>query len=152
MKHPARKSPIPAKRTLRSITDRVWSHAVRHDWNQRCAFCSITAIEAHHLIPRQHEALRYELWNGIALCARHHQFDPTIAPHQNAAGFLLRLERCYPIVHSWLIATTERGIPRFTGTKNNLYYCQVLQDLRQYVPDDLFRTTVGVRFSQYLDT
>ena len=142
---------IPAKGRLRDMADRLWSLAVRADWAERCAACRSGDIQAHHLIPRQHESLRYALENGIALCARHHQFDPHISPHQNAAGFVCWLRDHYPESHRWYMEMVEAGIPPFLDLKSSLYYCRVLRDLRQYVDEDVFASVVGVRFGRVLD-
>ena len=140
---------VPAKGRLRDMADRLWSLAVREDWANRCAVCRSGDCEAHHLIPRQREATRYNMHNGIALCARHHQFDPDISPHQNAAGFLLWLETHYPASHAWYTGAVEVNAS-FEGTKNALYYCDVLRFLRQRVEEDVFLSVVGVRFAQHL--
>ena len=79
---------VPAKGRLKEIAAQLWSLAVRADWANKCAVCGYGKTEAHHLIPRQHEATRYNIRNGIALCASHHQFDKDVSPHQNAAGWL----------------------------------------------------------------
>jgi hypothetical protein len=142
---------IPAKGRLRDMADRLWSIAVRYDWGSRCAVCGISKCEAHHLIPRQHEATRYDLINGIALCASHHQFDPDISPHQNAAGWLRWLRDNHPSFHTWYLAMIEsRDYRGFDGTKNAEHYIDVILRLREYVKPDDFERIVGIRFSEYL--
>ncbi len=144
-------SDIPAKGRLRDIADKLWSRAVRDDWDNRCAVCGSGKCEAHHLIPRQHEATRYSLNNGIALCASHHQFDPDISPHQNAAGWMRWLREHYPEVAVWYEANVSVK-PQFLGTKNTAYYLAIIRYLRQYVSPDDFERIVGVRFTTWLDT
>ena len=142
---------IPAKGRLRDMADKLWSVAVRVDWNDQCAVCGKRKCEAHHLIPRQWEATRYDLRNGIALCARHHQFDPDISPHQNAAGWMGWLEQHHPSLGDWYVITTADGKHRqFDGTKTALYYCDVIRSLREYTDDDYFRIC-GMRFSAWLE-
>ena len=144
-------SNVPAKGRLRDMADMLWSLAVRADWNNRCAVCGSGKCEAHHLIPRQHEATRYDLRNGIALCASHHQFDADISPHQNAAGWLLWLRDHQPSFYAWYLATIENGYYRgFKGTKNVQHYIDVILRLQQYVEADDFERIVGQRFSEYL--
>lgn len=134
------------------MADRLWSYAVRDDWDWRCAVCGTGKCEAHHLVPRQHEAMRYDLMNGIALCAQHHQFDSDVSPHQNAQGWLLWLDEHHPLRRAWYRAVMTNGEHReFSGTKNAEYYCGVIRTLREYVPEDEFERIVGVRFSRYLD-
>ena len=142
---------VPAKGRLRDMADRLWSLAVRADWNHRCAVCGSNPCDAHHLVPRQNESLRYELKNGIALCPRHHQFDPQLSPHLNAAGWLQFLADVWPGTHTWYVWRVEQGIPQFEGTKNAAYYVQVIQSLRPYVPGEQYVQVVGVRFSAHLE-
>jgi hypothetical protein len=68
-------SNVPSKKRMRDIADRLWSRAVRDDWAWRCAVCGNQPCEAHHLVPRQHQGTRYDLTNGVALCAHCHQFS-----------------------------------------------------------------------------
>lgn len=142
---------IPAKGRLRDIADKLWSLAVRDDWNNQCAVCGIGKCEAHHLVPRQHEKTRYDLWNGVALCSSHHQFDADISPHQNAAGWLNWLKEHYPMRHEWYSDISESGEYRnFNGTKNAAHYIEIIEGFRQYLEPEVFERIVGVRFNQYL--
>lgn len=141
-------SKVPAKGRLREMADTLWSLAVRADWNWRCAVCGEKKVEAHHLVPRQHEATRYDLKNGVALCVQHHKFNKYISPHQNAAGWIEWLESCFPERAEWLF---ENCRPTFRGVKTAAYYCDVIRDLRQYVEEDEFVRVVGVRFAAYLE-
>lgn len=142
---------IPAKGRLRDMADQLWSLAIRDDWAHKCAVCSSTGrVEAHHMIPRQHEATRYVLRNGILLCARHHQFDPAISPHQNAAGWMAWLRDNHPHVCQWYVKTVAGNYRDWDGTKNPAYYCDTIRRLRQYVDDVQFETVCGIRFSAWL--
>lgn len=143
-------SNVPAKGRLKSMADQLWSRIVREDWGNKCAMCGYGTVEAHHLIPRQHEATRYELKNGIALCASHHQFDRWKSPHQNAAGFMRWLETNHPNKHEWLVEIVANGKPQFEGTKTADYYCGILRGFRTYVEPDEFERICGVKFSQWL--
>lgn len=138
---------VPAKGRLRDIADQLWSLAVRNDWAHKCAVCKSGKCEAHHIVPRQHEQTRYDLQNGIALCAKHHQFDKDISPHQNAAGWLDWLEANYQARYEWYIANPR---PFFNGVKNVEHYCNVIQQLREYVEPEDFERIVGVKFSRWL--
>lgn len=143
---------VPAKGRLRDMADQLYSIAVRSDWLNRCAVCGIAKCEAHHLIPRQHEQTRYDLRNGIALCATHHQFDPSISPHQNAAGWLLWLRDNHSSFHTWYLAMIESDeYRRFDGTKNPQHYIDVILRLREHVEGEDFKRIVGVKFSAWLD-
>lgn len=139
---------VPAKGRLRDFADRLWAKAIYSDWLHRCAICGSPKIDAHHLVPRQHEATRYDLNNGIALCSHHHQWDKDHSPHQNAAAWMEWLRVTYPARYEWLI---ENRRPVFTGTKNAPYYCSVIKRLQQYVEPAEFESIVGVKFSAWLD-
>lgn len=139
---------VPAKGRMRDMCDTLWSRKVRAFWNWKCAVCGKGKIDAHHIVPRQFEATRYDPKNGIGLCSYCHQFDPKVSPHQNAAGFLKWLREKHP-------ATAERyeanPRPEFTGTKNADYYCGVIRDLRQYFERDEFEKVVGIKFTAWLE-
>lgn len=139
---------IPAKGRLRDFADQLWAIAVKVDWNHRCAVCGTqSALNSHHLVPRQHEATRYELRNGICLCVPHHQFDRDLSPHQNSAGWLEWLKWHHPTLADWYV---ENRRPKFEGTVNAAYFCDVIRRLGEYVEPDDFSRIVGVKFSRYL--
>jgi hypothetical protein len=142
---------VPAKGRLKDFADRLWSLAVRDDWNYQCAVCGKGKTDAHHLIPRQHESTRYELRNGIALCSYHHQFDADISPHQSAAGWMRWLEFNLPMRHEWLTdQIASREYRTFGGTTNAAYYIEHILRLREYVDDETFETVCGKKFTRYL--
>jgi hypothetical protein len=134
------------------MADQLWSIAIRDDWNNKCAVCGNRKCEAHHLIPRQHEATRYDMSNGIALCSHCHQFDPNISPHQNAAGWLEWLKRHHPQRYEWYVETVSTGVRGFLGTKNTVHYLVRIKILEQYVSKEAFERVCGVRFTEYLST
>ena len=144
---------VPAKGRLRDMADQLWSRAVRDDWANQCADCTgRLTLNAHHLIPRQHEATRYDLRNGICLCSYCHQFDSLTSPHQNAAGFMRWLKQCQPELHDWYVEAVDSGkFRRFDGTKNADYYCGVIRGLKEYVEDEDFEKIVGVKFERWLE-
>ena len=139
---------VPAKGRLRDMADRLWSIAVRADWAGKCAVCNAGKIEAHHLIPRQHEATRYRLQNGIGLCSSHHQFDKDVSPHQNAAGWMQWLGAHYPVLADWCRHNCR---PEFSGRVTPSYLIEQIEALREYVEPDEFEAIVGVKFNRYLE-
>ncbi len=146
-------SKVPAKGRLRDIADKLWSLAVRADWNWSCAVCGKGKTEAHHILPRQHQATRYTLRNGIALCATHHQFDPDVSPHQTTFGFTAWINSHYPEVGRWATDTEEAGDhKRFDGTTNADYYIGIIRGLREYVEAEDYDRIVGKKFGAYLET
>ena len=144
---------VPAKGRLRDMADRLWSLAIKADWNHRCAICGHRGdLNSHHLIVRTHTTTRHAVRNGICLCRRCHVFCPDRSPHQNAGGFTWWLEEHYPDLAEWYKTTMDNGDHRkFTGTTNADYYCDVIRTLKQYVPDDDYDRIVGVKFGQWLE-
>jgi hypothetical protein len=139
---------VPAKGRLRDFADRLWSRAVRDDWANHCAVCGSTNVEAHHLVPRQHEQTRYDLKNGVALCAACHQFDKNISPHQNSAGWISFLIDNHHDRFDWFM---DNRRPIFTGKKNADYYIATIRRLQPYVEPEEFTSIVGVRFAAWLE-
>ena len=139
---------VPAKGRLRDICDRLWSRAIVTEWNHRCAVCGHQKCEAHHLVPRQNQATRYDLYNGVALCPKCHKFSPDISPHQNAAAWMTWLVRNQPNLHEWYC---DNAWKRFDGQTTAAYYCDVIQKLKEYVEDEDFDRIVGIRFSAWLE-
>lgn len=145
-------SNVPAKGRLRDMADSLWSLAVRKDWLNRCAVCRKPKCEAHHLIPRENEATRYNLTNGIALCAQHHRFDAKVSPHQNAEGWIQWLACHHPARGAWLSSTVASGKHlSFNRTKTADYYIETILRLKPYVDPDEFEDIVGSRFCAYLE-
>ena len=139
---------VPAKGRLRDMADRLWSYAVRDDWGWNCAVCGAGKVDAHHLVPRQFNATRYELKNGIALCSSCHQFDAEISPHQNAAGWLDWLQISHPDLWSWYCMNRR---PEFDGTTNAAWYIANITRLREYLPENEFVAIVGIKFAAWLE-
>ena len=144
---------VPAKGRLRDMADHLWSTAVHDDWANKCAVCGRGgAVDAHHLFPRQWTATRYELRNGIALCALHHKFDAATSPHMNAMGWVKWLGAHHRELSAWYTDMEQsEDYKQFDGTKTALFYCDIITDLRQYVMDDDYRKICGVKFSAWLD-
>lgn len=138
---------IPAKGRLKEMADRLWSLAVRADWNSKCAVCGHGKTEAHHLIPRQHNKTRHDLRNGIALCSRCHKFDRDISPHQNAAGWLLWLEEHHPLMAEWY---EDNCRPELVGKVDASHYMELLAEFRQYVSEADFERIVGIKLASRL--
>ena len=140
------------KALLRRFAHELWSRAVRDDWGNRCAVCGAGKCDAHHIIPCQHEATRYSLRNGIALCGPHHQFDPDLSPHQNAAGWIRWLESYHPELAKWYVnMLAGRGHKSFAGTTNLTYYRGVIRGLKPYVSEDDYLRIVGIQRAAKLE-
>lgn len=132
---------------LRKMCDRLWSRAVRADFNGRCAVCGKQATDAHHLVPRQFYATRHDINNGIALCQYDHIWNKKVAPHQNPSAWQRWLEEHHPSRVEWC---RDNDRPAFKSTKNAAYYISVIRDLAQYLEPEEVVDIIGVRFSVWL--
>lgn len=66
-----------AKRSVKSVSkslDSLWSKIVRKR-DPKCCKCGKPTTEAHHIFGRRAMATRWELDNGLGLCAYCHKFD-----------------------------------------------------------------------------
>ena len=68
--------------------DHLWSQAVRAQKGERCANCGNPAGGVHHLIKRRYKVLRWDLRNGVPLCAVCHPIAD-----RNSAWALLLVDR-----------------------------------------------------------
>ncbi len=144
-----------AKGVMRDKADRLWSLAVRADWDWECAACLRQSaqykIEAHHVLPRQHETTRYLTRNGIGLCTDCHKFNIDMSPHQNAEGWIRWLSEHELNLHQWYVDAMDTNWHKaFNGVKNATYYCDVIRELEQYVEPGDYERILGVKFSRWL--
>ena len=58
----------------------LWRARVQERWGHRCAFCGDqkAPLEAHHIVPRKHRLLRFDVRNGLLLCKKCHRDAPTL--------------------------------------------------------------------------
>ncbi len=84
----------PSKKTLRNKLDKAWSRAILS--KGKCEICGKKeSLNAHHIVGRRNLALRWDLKNGVCLCAGCHTFK-TLSAHQNPEFFHFWLEE-----HRW---------------------------------------------------
>jgi hypothetical protein len=134
------------------MADRLWSLAVRNDWANKCAVCGSKELHAHHLFSRSWPKVRYDLNNGIAMCATHHKFDPSVSPHANGKGFDCWLREHHRLRWQWYdLQGKTKVYQRFDGVRNAQYYCDAIRSLRDYVEEDDYTRIVGVKFSRWLE-
>lgn len=61
----------------------LWRKAVRARWEARCAFCGADQeCECHHIVPRHHRLLRFDVRNGLLLCKHCHRLAQTLTGHE----------------------------------------------------------------------
>jgi hypothetical protein len=138
---------LPTQKRLGFFADRLWGRTVLSDWNHTCAVCGKGATDAHHIVPRQHYATRFDLLNGIGLCSRCHIWSPE-SPHQNAVLWLEWLAEFQPELHHRYI---DNPRPVFGGTVNVGFYCEVIESFREYFEPGEFADLVGIKFSAWLE-
>ena len=73
-------------KAIRREMDRVWSLIIRS--TGRCAFCGKTSsLNAHHIFGRRNLSTRWDISNGVCLCAGCHTFSSTFSAHQTPMFF-----------------------------------------------------------------
>ena len=73
--------------------DKVWADAVKDRDGRKCVICGdAERLNAHHIIPREQHATKYDLLNGLSLCPKHHFFCRQISAHNNPLGLILWLQ------------------------------------------------------------
>ena len=53
-------------------------------------------LEVHHIVTRNNKFLKYDMNNGILLCADHHVYSPVFSAHRTVRLFLDWFENRYP--------------------------------------------------------
>lgn len=80
-----RKERIEQKKKLKQ-----WSIDVRNRDGNKCLICGVTKyIHAHHILPKEIKEFKFDLENGLAICAKHHKYSREISPHSNSFTFML---------------------------------------------------------------
>lgn len=73
-----------------------WRKAVRLNYCWICAYCgkdnSQVQLHCHHLFTRSRKATRWDIDNGILLCASHHTLSSEFSAHMTGNEFFLWLE------------------------------------------------------------
>jgi len=68
--------------------DDEWAHEVKVRANFRCEYCgSEKNLNSHHLFSRSNRSVRWDVDNGICLCAGHHTFSSVFSAHKTPFEF-----------------------------------------------------------------
>ena len=71
----------------------LWSQAVKLNYGNACAYCLTDEnLNSHHIFGRNNKSVRWELDNGICLCAGHHTFSSSFSAHKTPTEFTYWLE------------------------------------------------------------
>ena len=102
---------------LRRKAFSLWTKCVKERDNHTCQLCGArdgelnangkpTIINAHHVIGRRCKALRFDVRNGLALCAGCHRFSP-VGPHRGMVVFGEWLRKERPGLTEYLLSHIE---------------------------------------------
>ena len=79
--------PKKVKITTKTL-DKLWRMAVKKLAGDECEYCGATKyLNAHHVFGRRNFAVRWEINNGVSLCAKHHTFSNEFSAHQTPTRF-----------------------------------------------------------------
>jgi len=74
------------KKTITNKLDRAWSIRIRD--KGKCEYCGKTeSLNAHHIFGRSARSVRWDLDNGVCLCAGCHTFSSKFSAHQTPLLF-----------------------------------------------------------------
>ena len=85
----------------------VWSKVIRLRDDNQCQICgSKVHLNAHHIVPKEIKVLRFNLDNGVTLCAKCHRFG-IYSAHKNGLYFSLWLQKVKPNQYDYLKSFLE---------------------------------------------
>ncbi len=101
--------------------DALWSEIVKLRAGRRCEVCGESSyLNAHHYVSRSNRRLRWELYNGVAVCPKHHTFanesfhrDPVWGGdwmEDNREDNLIEIENHRQEIAKWCDADLEEKI------------------------------------------
>lgn len=67
--------------------DKAWREVVKRRACGLCEYCCGPGSNAHHIVGRRNKSTRWEIANGVYLCAKHHIFDSIFSAHQTPTLF-----------------------------------------------------------------
>jgi len=92
----------PNSKYWKTKADKLWSKTIRSIG--ACEFCGGKEnLNAHHLLSRGFKATRWNLKNGVCLCARCHEFSYVLSAHKNPIRFVTWLRVVHPNKHRFVL-------------------------------------------------
>jgi len=89
--------------------DKKWAKEVKDRDGWKCVICGSTIRpNAHHIIAREVTDLRWDVYNGITLCPKHHRFSRVLSAHQNPFLFFMWLKERRWETYKYLEAYAKR--------------------------------------------
>lgn len=82
---------------LEKELDEAWSLLVKLRANNKCEYCKKgegqVQIQSHHIYGRRNRSVRWEVVNGVCLCASHHTLDTRFSAHATPIEFDIWLRK-----------------------------------------------------------
>ena len=73
--------------------DTAWSKLVKKKAGNMCEYCyKTTGLNSHHIYSRSNRSVRWDVKNGVCLCAYHHALSSKFSAHKTPIEFILWLE------------------------------------------------------------
>lgn len=95
------------RKSLDKILDDLWSEAVKLEAGNKCEMCGeAKTLNSHHVYSRSRMSTRWDLQNGICLCAYHHTLGNESA-HKSPMEFT-----------EWI--KDKRGVAWYESLKNKV--------------------------------
>ena len=85
---------IKQRKGIDKKLDDAWSLLVKLRVGRKCEYCGTTTkqIHSHHIYSRSKKSTRWDVLNGISLCAGHHVLSSTFSAHKTPLEFVKWLE------------------------------------------------------------
>ena len=103
----------------------MWSQVIRLRDNNMCQICHIPGNNAHHIIGRRNHNTRWDIDNGILLCAGCHTLR-TNSAHQNPLWFM-----------DWLIEKKGGKFVKDLRIRGSIIYKPDYQSIKLFLNNEL---------------
>ena len=80
---------IKKKKGVDGKLDTAWAKLVKLRANNKCEYCGTTEkqLHSHHIYTRSRKATRWDVKNGLSLCAGHHVLSSKFSAHKTPQEF-----------------------------------------------------------------
>ena len=122
---------LKSQKTLRKDCLSLWSEIVKERDNFTCIICNRKNIRlnSHHLISKKIIKYKFDINNGITLCANCHVFSPICSPHLAPWKFEEELKYKSPSQYEWWIKN-RKNLKYPLGFK--IDYVDMIRELTDY--------------------
>lgn len=86
---------ISKKKGIDGKLDIAWAKLVKLRAGMKCEYCGteLKQLHSHHIFSRSKKSTRWDVLNGICLCAGHHVLSSTFSAHKTPLEFTYWLEK-----------------------------------------------------------